>query len=387
MNETLVKDQSIPVYILSGFLGSGKTTLLVQLIEHWQQQGLRPAVVMNELGEVNLDGQVVDSSVPMTEMLGGCICCTVRGDLGLQLAELIQTESPDVIIIEATGAANPMEILDAVTETSLYMRLELTSLITVVDAAHLSGLYLEQKGQTYKLMQEQIRCASVLLLNKIDRVNEQELDSLKQLLAKWNAFAPVIPTVKCEVDLDMLLQSGVAVHGSASRSDSEQHPSEGQHVHTEACAVHGCNHHGQYKSSPANRVGHDHSHENSDDSHGDHSHDQNDEHNQGMNHQPHPHASHEHVMVYTHYFSAPVNSEAFESFVSQLPRDVYRAKGILTFSDTASRFWFQYAYRESDYMKITPQGDVPNVAVFIGEHFDQTIIRNQLLALEAVKTG
>lgn len=134
MNETIIKEQSIPVYILSGFLGSGKTTLLVQLIEHWQQQGLRPAVVMNELGEVNLDGQIVDSTVPMTEMLGGCICCTVRGDLGLQLADLVQEESPDVIIIEATGAANPMEILDAVTETSLYMRLELKSLITVVDA-------------------------------------------------------------------------------------------------------------------------------------------------------------------------------------------------------------------------------------------------------------
>lgn len=385
MNETVVKDQSIPVYILSGFLGSGKTTLLVQLIEHWKQQGLRPAVVMNELGEVNLDGQVVDSSVPMTEMLGGCICCTVRGDLGLQLAELVQTESPDVIIIEATGAANPMEILDAVTETSLYMRIELKSLITVVDAAHLSGLYLEQKGQTFKLMQEQIRCASVLLLNKIDRVNEQELDDLKQLLAKWNAYAPVIATVKCEVDLHMLLRSGSAVHGKASPSESEQHHSEEQHVHTEACATHGCTH-GEHKSSLDNPVGQGHSHEHLEGSPGDHSHDHNDQHNHDNNHQPHPHASHEHVMVYTHYFSAPVNSEAFESFVSQLPRDVYRAKGILTFSDTASRFWFQYAYRESDYMKITPQGDVPNVAVFIGEHFDQTVIRDQLLALEAVKT-
>jgi G3E family GTPase len=89
-------------------------------------------------------------------------------------------------------------------------------------------------------------------------------------------------------------------------------------------------------------------------------------------------------MVYTHYFTKPVNSEAFERLIAELPRDVYRAKGILSFSDTSSRFWFQYAYRESDYMKITPQGDVPNVAVFIGEHFDQTVIRNQLLELEAI---
>ncbi|WP_339241690.1 GTP-binding protein [Paenibacillus sp. FSL R5-0517] len=376
MNETILKEQSIPVYILSGFLGSGKTTLLVQLIEHWQQQGLRPAVVMNELGEVNLDGQIVDSTVPMTEMLGGCICCTVRGDLGLQLADLVQEESPDVIVIEATGAANPMEILDAVTETSLYMRLELKSLITVVDAAHLSGLYQEQKGQTFKLMQEQIRCASVLLLNKTDRVSAQELQDLEQLLAKWNSFAPVIPTVKCEVEMDLLLRSGSDVHVRDSASEAGKHAQQERHVHTETCGTHGCSHghepehtHHQVESNVTNT---DLSH-----SHGV-AHDQAHEHSA-------PHASHEHVMVYTHYFSHPVNSEAFERFVSALPRDVYRAKGILSFSDTASRFWFQYAYRESDYMKITPQGNVPNVAVFIGEHFDQTVIRDQLLELEAIK--
>ena len=347
--------KTIPVYILSGFLGSGKTTLLVKLIEYWKQQNLRPAVVMNELGEVNLDGQIVDEEVPMTEMLGGCICCTVRGDLGLQLADLIQEESPDVIVIEATGAANPMEILDAVTETSLYMRLELKSLITVVDAAHLSGLYQEQKGKTFKLMQEQIRCASVLLLNKTDRVQAEQLQDLEQLLNKWNGYAPVIPTVKCEVRMEHLLHSGTDVHIQQTGAVVDVAES---HVHTDACRTHGCNH------------GHDHHHDDSDDHH---------------EHVSKPHTSHEHVMVYTHYFSEPVNSEAFEQFVAALPRDIYRAKGILSFRDTASRFWFQYAYRESDYMKITPQGDVPNVAVFIGEHFDQTAIRKQLLELEAVK--
>ncbi|WP_408894693.1 CobW family GTP-binding protein [Paenibacillus taichungensis] len=375
MSELKTNESSIPIYILSGFLGSGKTTLLVQLIEHWQQQGLRPAVVMNELGEVNLDGQIVDASVPMTEMLGGCICCTVRGDLGLQLADLVQEESPDVIIIEATGAANPMEILDAVTETSLYMRLELKSLITVVDAAHLSGLYQEQKGQTFKLMQEQIRCASVLLLNKTDRVNEQQLADLRDLLARWNGFAPVLPTVKCEVDMDVLLRSGENVHAYQSIEETSKNVKKEHHVHSEACAVHGCSHNHEHHE----QVDHDHEvHQNSQGNGHEHPHDHNHSHNHAN-----PHASHEHVMVYTHYFTQPVNSEAFERLIAELPRDVYRAKGILSFSDTSSRFWFQYAYRESDYMKITPQGDVPNVAVFIGEHFDQSIIRNQLLELEA----
>ncbi|MNW62798.1 hypothetical protein D3C74_409520 [compost metagenome] len=87
-------------------------------------------------------------------------------------------------------------------------------------------------------------------------------------------------------------------------------------------------------------------------------------------------------MAYTHYFKRAVNSEEFEQFVRELPRDVYRAKGIVTFSDTSSRFLFQYAYREADFMKITPQGEVPDVAVFIGEHFSSGELRTQLLQLE-----
>ncbi|MNC54626.1 hypothetical protein D3C75_1041170 [compost metagenome] len=99
-------------------------------------------------------------------------------------------------------------------------------------------------------------------------------------------------------------------------------------------------------------------------------------------HHAHAHHSHDHVTVYTHYFKRPIDSVKFEQFISELPREIYRGKGILHFSDTASRFLFQYAYREADYLKINPQGDVPDVAVFIGEHFDQSAIANKLKAME-----
>ncbi|MMZ67618.1 hypothetical protein D1872_302170 [compost metagenome] len=99
--------------------------------------------------------------------------------------------------------------------------------------------------------------------------------------------------------------------------------------------------------------------------------------------EPHSHHhSHDHVTVYTHYFTGPVDSVEFENFISELPREIYRGKGILSFSDTASRFLFQYAYREADYLKITPQGEVPDVVVFIGEHFDKTKLAETLSALE-----
>ncbi|KWX70129.1 CobW family GTP-binding protein [Paenibacillus jilunlii] len=325
-------EQAMPVYILSGFLGSGKTTLLQRLLDHWKAQGLKPAVVMNELGEVNLDGLLVGQSVPMAEMLGGCICCSIRGDLSTELATLIKKESPDVVVIEATGAANPLEIVDAVTEISLYQLVELKGLITVVDAAHLIELYRSQQGSTYRLMQEQIRCASVLILNKTDRVTPQEAEEITVILRKWNAYAEILPAVRCDLEPEALLEGMGGIHAEACfQADEEMQAAHAGEASEAGAEVHG---------------------------------------------------SHDHVMAYTHYFTRPVNSEEFEQFVKELPRDVYRAKGIVTFSDTSSRFLFQYAYREADFMKITPQGDVPDVAVFIGEHFSSRELRTRLLQLE-----
>ncbi|WP_334072902.1 MULTISPECIES: GTP-binding protein [Paenibacillus] len=333
------RSKATPIYMLSGFLGSGKTTLLQRLLAFWKEQGLRPAVVMNELGEVNLDGMMVGEEVPMTEMLGGCICCSIRSDLSTQLYELIKQEQPDLVVIEATGAANPLEMFDAVTESSLYLELDIRPMITVVDAAHLAELYAKQQGKTYRLMLEQIRCGSDLILNKIDRIGQEQQREMRDLLERLNPYARIIPAVRCEVDPVYLLHDG-------ERAE-EGHP---------AMDLSGRRHDSLHFSDG-------HTHDSADETH------------------PHHH-SHEHVTVYTHYFTGPVDSVEFERFITELPREIYRGKGILSFSDTASRFLFQYAYREADYLKITPQGQVPDVVVFIGEHFDKTKLAEKLSALE-----
>lgn len=353
-------NKATPIYILSGFLGSGKTTLLQHLIAKWKDEGLKPAVIMNEIGEVNLDGLLIGPEVPMAEMFGGCICCTIRGDLSMQLYELIQGEQPDVVIIEATGAANPMEVFDAVSESSLLLKLDILPMITVVDAAHLAALYGAQQGKTYRLMIEQIRCGSWLILNKADLVSADVLRELQALLQRLNPYAQVITAEKCEVDIELLLSrsevdAGPDTHAHLRRDDGQaiehsldrdKHADDRDHVHTHA----------------------------DDHKHPDHEH---------HDHGSHPaHHTHEHVTVYTHYFTGPVNSVDFEKFIKELPREVYRGKGILHFSDTSSRFMFQYAYREADFMKINPQGNVPDVAVFIGEHFDKTAIAEGLKSLE-----
>ncbi|CAG7620786.1 Putative metal chaperone YciC [Paenibacillus solanacearum] len=336
--------QAVPVHILTGFLGSGKTTLLTQAIDYYKSHGLKPAVLMNELGDVNLDGMMVDTDVPMSEMLGGCICCTIRGDLGMELKQLVDEHAPDVVFVECTGAANPIEILDGVTDASLLTAMELRSVVTVVDAAQLSERSASPKSKTYRLMEDQIRCATVLILNKTDLVAPEELVRLEALLRERNAAAPILRTERCAVDLSLFDRlSGLPERERLRESD------EAEHVHTEACG------HGAHCGHAEHGGAHDH---------GDH------------------HHTHEHVMVYTHYFQTLIDSEAFEALVGSLPAQIYRAKGILKFTDTINPFLFQYAYREMDFVKITPKAEVPSVAVFIGEHFDKSELVRKLAQLE-----
>ncbi|MCM3271492.1 CobW family GTP-binding protein [Paenibacillus elgii] len=337
------EERSVPVHILTGFLGSGKTTLLTRALDYYKLSGRKPAVLMNELGDVNLDGMLVDEDVPMTEMLGGCICCTIRGDLGMELKQLIEEHRPDVVFVECTGAANPIEMLDGVTDASLLTKVELKSVITVVDAAQLSERSHSPKGKTYRLMQDQIRCATRILLNKTDLVAPAELVRLDTLIRELNPAAPILPTVRCEIELSLFdrLEGGVAERHQAASACGCGH----EHAEGGACGT----------------EGHDHGHEHGSDAH---------------------HHSHEHVMVYTHYFARPVDSEQFEALIGRLPQEIYRAKGILSFTDTVSPFLFQYAYREMDFVKIAPKEELPSVAVFIGEHFDRTSLKAELAALE-----
>jgi G3E family GTPase len=178
--------ETVPIHILSGFLGSGKTTLLKKALDYYKETGRKPAVIMNELGDVNLDGFILGETVPMEEMLSGCICCTIRGDLGMAIQNIYFEHHPDVIFIESTGVANPMEIIDGVTESSILMEVMLKSIVTIVDAPHLLELTQSKQGKTFRLMQDQIRCASVLILNKIDKVSSGELHWLESIIRDWN---------------------------------------------------------------------------------------------------------------------------------------------------------------------------------------------------------
>ncbi|QTH45130.1 GTP-binding protein [Cohnella sp. LGH] len=323
-------DQLIPVYVLTGFLGSGKTTLLNRILEDGRVTKKKVAVLLNEVGDANVEGQLLGKDVPMAEMLGGCICCSIRADLGMELTKLAREHRPDVIWIETTGIARPLEVMDAVTEASMYEKLELRGVVAVADARHLLDRVRIGAGKTYKLMREQIEAAGFVVLNKTDLVAPAELAELEGFIADWNPHAWAISTVRTELNLDAIYRMDHNVSAPAERQ--------------EAICPPGCTHDHE----------HQHSHE--------HAHD----------------PTHDHVKALTYYLPGPVDSRIFEEWVAGLPEGVYRGKGIVTFRDTSSRFLFQYAYRESDYMRITPQGTVHDVVVLIGEGFPRESLLKQL---------
>ena len=186
----------IDVYLFSGFLGSGKTSLLVNVISQLKEQGKKPAVFMNEFGDLAIDSKAVEEGVPLKELLDGCICCTGSEKTEAQLQGLLaENDDIDVILIETTGAAHPVEALDAVYSPLFADRLQVKGIVTVVD----SKLWLNRDTLTPRiraLFTEQIKHAHLLLANKADILTESELATITMELANFNPTAPILQTVK-----------------------------------------------------------------------------------------------------------------------------------------------------------------------------------------------
>jgi len=202
--------RTVAVDILTGFLGSGKTTLLRHALDHGLK-GKPVAVVMNEIGEIGIDGTVVTglSAVEkMVELSSGCICCTIddyRFDLAIQ--EILDTVKPHLIVIESTGLADPEPLVDRVKQAGL----GLDAIITVVDAASL-GRHLDESP----IAAAQIEAADFLVVNKRDLVDEAELARLDRRLGRMNARAERFRTVRGALDSDLLFATGVAAYRERS---------------------------------------------------------------------------------------------------------------------------------------------------------------------------
>lgn len=207
----------IDVYLFSGFLGSGKTTLLKHMIQQAKEAGLKPAVFMNELGEMNFDSEAVEDGVPLKELLDGCICCTGSEKSEAQIQTLLAEEEFDVLMIETTGAAHPVEALDAIFSPLFADRLHFKGIVTVADSKRWLGRS-QLSPQVRSLYLEQIRHADLILANKMDLLTESEQGTVSYEIQSLNPSAQIIQTVKAKVPFAALQKMAAKEKGEIEKA-------------------------------------------------------------------------------------------------------------------------------------------------------------------------
>ena len=194
--------QKIPVTVITGYLGSGKTTLLNHILTG--QQGRKVAVIVNEFGEVGIDGQLIEQNgdEQLIEFNNGCLCCTVRGDLIETIAKLrLRAGDLDAILIETTGLADPAPVASTFfVDEAVRADTRLDAFVTVVDAVNIEK-NLEQSVEA----QEQVAFADIILVNKTDLASEEQLQRVERRVRLLNPLARLHRSANSVVDLDLIL--------------------------------------------------------------------------------------------------------------------------------------------------------------------------------------
>ncbi|MEA5570730.1 GTP-binding protein [Calothrix sp. UHCC 0171] len=327
-----IPKKGMPVTIITGFLGSGKTTLLNQILKN--KQDLKVAVLVNEFGDINIDSQLLVSvEQDMVELTNGCICCTINDNLVDAVYRVLEKEERiDYLVIETTGVADPLPIVLTFLGTELRDLTNLDSILTVVDAEAFTEEHFHSEAAL-----KQITYGDIILLNKTDIVTPEKLYEVEKIIHDVKDCAKILHTKHGEVSLPLIL--GVALtpineYATHDMKETRKHEHHEHHHHHDE-------HHHEHHSN---------------------------------------HLENDGFVSISFQSDRPFDVHKFEIFLTEeMPKsDVFRAKGILWFSDSELRHIFQMSGQRyhlyADEWRTNPK----NQAVFIGRNLDINQIYSQL---------
>ncbi|WP_414752040.1 CobW family GTP-binding protein [Anabaena sp. CCY 9910] len=331
-----IPKRGMPVTIITGFLGSGKTTLLNQILKN--KHDLKVAVLVNEFGDINIDSQLLVSvDQDMLELSNGCICCTINDGLVDAVYRVLEREERiDYLVIETTGVADPLPIILTFLGTELRDLTNLDSILTVVDAEAFEPTHFESEAAL-----KQLTYADIILLNKTDLATSEKIQVLEDYIQTVKDSARILHTKYGEVALPLILGVGLTPKDDYTTDDTE--------------------------------APHEHNHE-----HHSHDHDHDHEHHHHHEHHSH-HLDNDGFVAVSFQSDRPFDVHKFENFLTeQMPQNVFRAKGILWFSDSDLRHIFQLSgpryHLHADEWLTLPN----NQLVFIGRKLNTQQIYTQL---------
>ena len=347
------KFKLVPITVLSGYLGAGKTTLINHVLNN--QQGYKVAVIVNDIGEVNIDadliakdGIVQEEDASLVPLQNGCICCTLKVDLMQQIVDIINTRKFDYILIEASGICEPMPIAQTITVLSeqsqqygLPKICRLDNMVTVVDALRLrdefgcgDNLIKEEidDEDIENLLIQQIEFCNKIILNKVDELTEEELNKVKTIIKILQPKAEIIETNYGKVDVSKILNTNSFNFDEAStsagwieelnRTDNEDE----QYEYDEHNNDNNENHHDSHEEL------HDHKHKHKHEYIHNHEHGETEEYGIG---------------TFVYYTRKPFNRVKFDNFAINFPKSIIRCKGVLWFSDEPeSSYVFEQAGKQ-----------------------------------------
>ena len=354
------KNKMTKIDIISGFLGAGKTTFIKKLLEE-AIAGEQVVLIENEFGEIGIDGGFLkDSGIEIREMNSGCICCSLVGDFGTSLAEVLTQYKPERIIIEPSGVGKLSDVMKAVIDVSADMDVELNSAVTIVDAAKCK-MYMKNFGEFFN---NQIENAGTIVLSRTDITDASKIQKDVDMIREKNANAVIITTPLDQLGGSQLLEIIEKKDTMLDDLLAEVRESRHHDGHGEACCGH---HHGHDEECHEHHHDHDeecheHHHDHDEECHEHHHHHGHDEdchghhHHDGCGHEHHHHHADEVFTSWGMETIVPVTHEQLEDILKRLSStrefgDVLRAKGMLPTENPGEWLYFdlvpeQYEIRQ-----------------------------------------